>query len=95
MSHMPTSSQPSNTGTVSGLIIVAYTATGSEGTSFSVSIGQTMADTNYSVMWAPQGMTNFPLLDLPTAGRTTTAFPVTTAVQFAAGEVLHFWITET
>lgn len=80
-----------------GLQIVTYTATGIEGTSFMVPLPEARADASYSVVWAPQGVTNVPLLDLPQnpGDRTTTAFRVLTAEQLAAGEKLHFWVMDT
>lgn len=79
---------PSTTGTYG--TIVTYTATGSEGTSFTVPIGLTMSNANYVVLWSAQNVSNFPIVNLPTAGRTTTTFPVETAVQMTAGEQLVF-----
>ena len=58
--HMPTfdggGSGVSTTGT--GGIVVRYTATGAEGTSFFVPIGQTLASADYVVMQSNQGVTN-------------------------------------
>jgi len=79
---------PSNTGAYG--TIVTYTATGSEGTSFTVSLPVAMSNSNYVVIWSPQNISNFPIVNLPTAGRTTTQFPVYTAAQMSAGEQLVF-----
>jgi hypothetical protein len=92
MSHMPTTEQPAAGSAGSGGIAVLYTATGSEGTSFNVSIGQTLADADYYVSYAPQGVTNIPFVDLPQTGRTTTTFPVVLAAPLAAGEKILFLI---
>jgi hypothetical protein len=90
MAHMPTVAQPSaGTGT-SAALTVLYTATGAEGTSFDVSIGEELAAADYYVSYAPQGVSNFPLVDLPTTGRTTTTFPVVLAAALTAGEQLLF-----
>lgn len=92
MPHMPTSDGPSVVVGASEGLPVEYTATGLEGTSFLVPIGQTVNNATYSILYAPAGITNVPLLDLPQAGgdRTTTYFRVTTAVQLDAGETLVF-----
>jgi hypothetical protein len=90
--HMPTSEGPSAVVGASEGLPVEYEATGLEGTSFLVPIGQTVNNSTYAIVYAPAGITNVPLLDLPnTPGdRTTTYFRVTTAVQLAAGETLVF-----
>ena len=90
--HMPTSTQPTPvTGASSGLP-VEYTATGLEGVSFLVPIGQTVNTTTYKIVYAPQGVTNVPLVDLPqgVGDRTTTYFRCNTVAQLAAGEKLVF-----
>lgn len=90
MAHMPTSTQPSSLGT-SGLV-VEYTATGSEGVSFMVPIGQTVNVATYKILYSPQGVTSVPFVDLPQAGgdRTTTEFRCNTVAQMSAGEKLVF-----
>lgn len=84
---------PSN-GEATNMIVIDYTATGSEGTSFMVPIGATLA--NYRVVWSPQGVENLPLLDLPQGpgDRTSTEFRVVTSVQLAEGERLTFFVAE-
>jgi len=92
MSHIPSSAQPGgSTGTLPGRV-VTYTATGIEGTSFLVPIGATMPSTSYAITWSPSGVTNVPVVDLPTGGanRATTYFRVQTATTLTAGEVLTF-----
>lgn len=91
MPHMPTTTQPVGVGT-SGVLAVEYTATGLEGVSFLVPIGQTVTNTTYKIVYSPQGVTSFPLVDLPQAvgDRTTTYFRCNTAIQLAAGEKLVF-----
>jgi hypothetical protein len=90
---MPTTEQPSGgVGSGGGGIPVLYTATGSEGTSFNVSIGETLSGTDYYVSYAPQGVTNIPFVDLPQTGRTTTTFPVVLAAPLAAGEKILFLV---
>jgi mono/diheme cytochrome c family protein len=76
---------------------VTYTATGSEGTDFMVSIGATLSLDTYAVLYAPSDVVNVPVLSLPTAtgsDRTTTQFRVTTADSLTAGDVLIFVILE-
>lgn len=84
-------------GEVSNVRTVTYTATGSEGTDFNVTIGTTMAADDYEVFYAPAGVTNIPVLDLPTSAttdRTTTTFRVTLADSLTAGDVLKFLLVE-
>jgi hypothetical protein len=76
---------------------VDYTATGAEGTDFSVTIGSTLASDTYTVVWAPKGMASVPIIDLPdtVAGdRTTTTFRVLTSAQMTAGDVISFVVYE-
>lgn len=89
--HMPVSSE-----LTADLLLttVTYTATGSEGLTITVPIGRTMADATYAVFDANNGVTSVPDVDLPTAGRTTTAFPVVTAVQMPAGTQLAFLVVQ-
>jgi hypothetical protein len=99
MSHMGSSGADCQSGAGCGSSrIVTYTATGSEGSSFMVSIGTTLSNDDYAVLWAPSGVQNIPLLDLPNAlagDRTTTQFRVTIGGEaLAAGEVLTFVIFE-
>lgn len=87
------SSSSASSGDANDIHIVVYTATGAEGASFMVPIGATMDDTSYNVAWAPGGIQNVPLLDLPNASgdRTTTQFKVLIGgMPLAAGEVLVF-----
>lgn len=92
MAHMPTSAQPSGGGGSGGGIVVVYTATGSEGTSWLVSIGQTLTSNDYEVTWSPNGVTNVPVLDIPDADKTTTQFRVNSADVLTAGDRLVFVI---
>lgn len=89
--HMPTSAQPEAIGTAGGLV-VTYTATGLEGVSFLVPIGQTVNSVDYEIIWSPSGVTNIPFVDLPdnVGDRTTTYFRCNTVAQLAAGERLVF-----
>lgn len=77
---------------------VTYTATGSEGTDFMVSIGATLQSDEYTVLWSPRGVVeSVPVLDLPNSAgsdRTTTQFRVTTATDLTVGDVLVFVILE-
>ena len=92
MPHMPTTDGPSAVVGASSGLPVEYEATGLEGTSFLVPIGQTVNNATYSILYAPAGIENVPLLDLPQepGDRTTTYFRVNTAVQLAEGETLVF-----
>ena len=77
---------------------VTYTATGSEGTDFMVSIGATLSSDSYTVLWSPRGVVeSVPIIDLPNSAgsdRTTTQFRVTAASDLTAGDVLVFVILE-
>lgn len=76
--------------------VVTYTATGTEGADFMVPIGATLATASYAVMWSPAGVTNLPLLDLPTGAgdRTTTHFRVLVGGELLqAGDTLTFVIS--
>jgi len=77
-----------------GFVTVLYTATGSEGSDFMVSIGVTMTNNQYQVLWGPRGdLQNVPLIDLPEGpgNRTTTEFRVLVGgLGLAAGEKLVF-----
>ncbi len=92
MPHMPNSDQPSSVSGTGGGLVVEYTATGVEGTSFLVSIGQTVNNDTYKIGYSPQGVTNVPIVDLPqgVGDRTTTQFRVNLADVLTAGEVLLF-----
>jgi hypothetical protein len=78
--------------TGTGGIIVRYTATGAEGTSFLVPIGQTLASADYVVTQANQGVTNVALCDFPEAvgDRTTTYFRCNVVMALTAGDKLVF-----
>jgi hypothetical protein len=90
MSHMPSSEQPSGaTGTSSG-IVITYTATGAEGTSFLVPIGQTLNGTSYEIVWSSNGVGSVPVLDLPDTDKSTTQFRVNLADVLTAGDKLVF-----
>lgn len=103
MSHMPSlggSGSACDTNNCGGPRLVTYTATGSEGTDFTVSIGATLASDDYSVgLFSFESLTNVPLCTFPnndhTAGnRTTTQFRVVTAAVLTAGDILLFEIVE-
>lgn len=88
------------TGDVSNVNVrrVTYTATGAEGTDFTVTIGgAAMASDDYEVLWAPKGVTTVPIPDLPdvVAGdRTTTTFRVVTADVLTSGDKLGFVVVQ-
>lgn len=92
--HMPAfdggGSGVSESGT--GGIIVRYTATGAEGTSFLVPIGQVLASADYVVTQANQGVTNVALCDFPEAvgDRTTTYFRCNVVAALTVGDKLVF-----
>lgn len=92
MSHMPTTEQPSGGGggAGSGGLVVTYTATGLEGTSFLVPIGETLDSASYEVVWSSNGVGSVPVLDLPDTDKTATYFRVTTADVLTAGDKLVF-----
>lgn len=92
MAHMPNNASVSSLSGISGGLPVEYTATGLEGTSFLVPIGQTVNNTTYKIIYSPQGVSSVPFVDLPQAvgDRTTTYFRVNTVAQLAAGEKLVF-----
>ncbi len=71
---------------------VNYIATGGEGLHFAVPFGIPTSGTGYAVFWTPNGVTDVPILDLPTAGRTTAHFFVDIAVPLAAGDKLTFLV---
>lgn len=75
--------------------MINYIATGIEGTDFNVPIGQTLANTTYGVTWAPAGVSNVPVLDLPNriaSDRTVTQFRVQLATSFTAGDRIAFFV---
>lgn len=92
--HMPTFDNPQNLAV--GHLVVSYVATGAEGMDFAVPIGRTLSGVTYAVLWAPSGVTNLPIADLPNGvgDRTTTQFRVTTAAPLTAGDKLTFVIFE-
>lgn len=72
-------------------IIINFTSSGGE-TDFVVPIGTTMANDTYALLWAPQGISSLPALDLPNilAGdRTTTQFRVQSSA-LTSGDKLTF-----
>lgn len=79
---------------------VGYTATGSEGTDFTVTLQNAMANTSYSVFAANAGGTSgdgsqssgVDVIDLPVASRTQTAFRVVLGASLAAGDQLQFLV---
>jgi hypothetical protein len=57
-----------------------------------VPIGTTVSNTNYKVLWSPQGVTDIPFVDLPqgVGDRTVTSFRCNTVAQLTAGDKLVF-----
>jgi hypothetical protein len=95
--HMPATAQPSGT----GVFACTYTATGSEGTDVTVSIGKTMFDATYAVVFSSAGGTSgtdskqssgVEVVDIPIASRTTTTFRIVLGQQPAVGDKLQFII---
>lgn len=86
--------QGASSSSVSGTggIIVNYTATGTEGTSFMVPIGQTLSSANYTITMATEGVSNVPFADFPqgVGDRTTTQFRCNTVADLTAGDKLVF-----
>ena len=81
-----------------GVFVVTYVATGAEGPNFMVPIGSTLPSASYAVAWAPSGIQNVPLLDLPNGvgDRTTTSFRVLIGgLPLAVGETFVFIVFET
>lgn len=98
MAHMPTYGEDgaacSDSGSCGTARRVPYTATGAEGTDFTVSIGATLAASDYGMTWAPAGVASLPILDLPEDDRTTTQFRVLVGDPLTAGDRLDFFIWE-
>lgn len=92
MSHMPTLGGGSSSVSGTGGIVVHYTATGTEGVSFLVPIGQVLTSANYAIVPSSEGVTNVALDDFPKApgDRTTTYFRVNTVAALTAGDKLVF-----
>lgn len=82
----------SSTVVTTGITVVDYTATGSEGVDFFVPTGVAMTSGNYGVLWAPSGAVAIPVVDLPngTGDRTSTHFRVLMNAQVSAGDKLTF-----
>ena len=96
MSHMSSHGAACQSGCGSSRI-VTYTATGAEGIDFMVPIGTALASDGYTVLWAPAGVSNVPVLDLPNTqpgDRTQTHFRVALADVLTLGDVLTFVISE-
>jgi hypothetical protein len=78
--------------------IVTYTATGAEGTDFTVSIGATLALDTYEVgYFGAAGAAIIPVFDFPAAlagDRTTTTFRVLSSSVLTAADVFKFQIIE-
>ena len=76
-----------------------YTATGLEGSDFSVAISGAALPTDvYELYWAPKGVAQIPVVDLPdtlVGDRTTTTFRVITSANLTAGDILSFLIFQT
>lgn len=83
-------------GSVSGTggIIVRYTATGTEGLSFLVPIGQVLSSATYAIVQADDGVTNVVLCDFPenVGDRTTTYFRCNVVAALNVGDKLVFVI---
>lgn len=96
MSHMPTYTSPTPGPTGHTGVVVNYTATGAEGVSFVVPIGADMGTDQYVIMWAPSGVTDFPVPDFPDGAgdRTSTQFRVNVAAALTAGDKLSFVLFE-
>ncbi len=74
------------------VVLVRYTATGTEGVDFVVPIGLTLPSAGYGLSWAPAGMAAIPAVDLPVAGRTTNSFRVLINAALTAGDVILFTV---
>lgn len=86
-----------STGSTANVVTVNYTATGAEGTDFTVTIGSTMTSDVYFVVPSTRGVANVPVIDLPdtlAADRTTTTFRVVTADVLTAGDKLAFLVVQ-
>ena len=92
MSHMPIT--PDLEPQPILFVAVVYTATGSEGTDFMVSIGRTMADTSYVVLETAATVAAVPSLEVPRAGQTTTQFEVVINGPLTAGDLLTFLVIQ-
>ncbi len=90
--HMPTVPGPIVVAGASAGLPVEYTATGLEGVSFLVPIGQVVNNNTYKVVFSPQGVQNVPFVDLPQApgDRTNAFFRCNVVAALAAGEKLLF-----
>ena len=80
---------------------VTYTATGSEGTDFTIPIGATLASGSYAVIVQSAGgasvdgtqSSGVEVIDLPITNRTTTTFRIVLGQALAPGDVLQFLVT--
>lgn len=97
---MPAIAQASGT----GIIGLTYTATGSEGTDVTITIGKTMFSTSYTVVASFGGgvsgfdgrlAANVRTIDLPTSSRTTTTFRMLLGGALTAGDIINFIIVGT
>lgn len=77
--------------TAATVVIVDYTATGSEGVDFFVPTGISIGGT-YAVVWAPEGDVAIPVVDLPNGpgDRTGSQFRVLMNAQVSAGDKYTF-----
>lgn len=87
------------TGSDSTVTRVTYTATGAEGTDFTVTIPATMASDDYEVMWSSKGAgsSGVPIIDCPDSlagDRTTTTFRVVTSDVLVAGAKIAFIVVQ-
>lgn len=96
MSHMPSFSNPNVIPSGSAtIVLVQYTATGTEGADFMCPIGTTLVDTTYGVTWSPAGVAAVPFVDLPNkllTDRTTSAFRVLLNAPLTLGDQLEFTV---
>lgn len=84
-------------GSTANVVTVNYTATGAEGTDFTVTIGATMASDTYLVVPTTRGVASVPVMDCPdtlAADRTATTFRVVTADVLTAGDKLAFLVVQ-
>lgn len=92
MSHMPTFSQPPP-GTITGLTFI-YTATGSEGASFTVTFPTSRPSTNYLISARGVGLADFLSFDAPTAQYTTTTFRLDCSAAPTAGDKIAITVED-
>ncbi len=67
-----------------------YTATGSEGSSFTVTIPVAMSSAAYTVQATSQTVASLLVYSTPSAGRIAATFPVVTSAALTAGDTIQF-----